>query len=503
MKRLHYVVMLILFIIFYYVYQHTLADVLCYHEQHHLFLYTANYFNHALASHGFISYLTDFVIQFFYYPWLGTLVMATILTAIYALTERILTLIAPRLTLLQLSVIPSILLLIYSETTSHNLDLIILTFLILCAICPILQITQWIRPIFPIYRAPLPSKRIWLLLPVGCLMGFSIIAYTTFVRQYNPKEGIMLKTEHYAQKGEWEKVLDYSNRYLQQGKNNQFFSYFRNMALYHLGLLPQHLFDYPPIGGVKELYLPWSGNGRESEYGHYLYEQLGYLNEAQRWEFESMVVWGETAPHLRNLARYNIAIGRPRVAQMFINKLAQSLFYQDEARQLEALRDGGVVPGLHNALKHVTDHPARFSNVLNIGPELEYLLQHDPKNRMAFEYLMCQLLLSNHVVRFAEDLKLMKNFSYPAMPPIFEEALMVYKTGVDDATFAKVGYDVSMETQQRFGRFYQLVQQRDMASLQSEFSHTYWFYLQFISPYGSSVIQDKGQTTELKGVKQL
>uniref|UniRef100_A0AB33JA35 DUF6057 family protein n=1 Tax=Prevotella sp. GTC17260 TaxID=3236796 RepID=A0AB33JA35_9BACT len=503
MKRLHYAVMLILLIIFYYVYQGTLADVLCYHEQHHLFLYTADYFNHAISKTGFVSYLTDFVIQFFYYPWLGALVMALILTAIYACCERILSLIAPRLTLLQLSVIPAIALLIYSETTSHNLDLIILTLLILCAICLILQIIQWIRPIFPIYRAPIPTQRKWLLLPVGCLVGYSIIAYTVFVRQYNPKEGIMLKTEHYAQKGEWEKVLDYSNRYLQQGKSNQFFSYFRNMALYHLGMLPQHLLDYAPIGGVKELYLPWNSNSRESEYGHYLYEQLGHLNEAQRWEFEAMVVWGETAPHLRNLARYNIAIGRPRVAQMFINKLGQSLFYRDEARQLEAYHDNGIVPGLHNALKHVTDHPARFSNVLNIGPELENVLRHDPKNRMAFEYLMCQLLLSNHVVRFAENLKMMKEFSYPAMPPLFEEALMVYKTGVDAQTFAAVGYDVSIETQQRFEQFYQLVQQRDMALLQSEFGHTYWFYLQFISPYGSSVLQDKNQATELKGVKQL
>lgn len=42
-----------------------------------------------------------------------------------------------------------------------------------------------------------------------------------------------------------------------------------------------------------------------------------------------MVVWGETAPHLLNLARYNLAVQRPQVAQRFINVLKQSLFYSD------------------------------------------------------------------------------------------------------------------------------------------------------------------------------
>lgn len=48
-----------------------------------------------------------------------------------------------------------------------------------------------------------------------------------------------------------------------------------------------------------------------------------------------MVVWGETAPHLLNLARYNIVNKRPEVAQRFINLLKQSLFYRGDAEELE------------------------------------------------------------------------------------------------------------------------------------------------------------------------
>ena len=119
-----------------------------------------------------------------------------------------------------------------------------------------------------------------------------------------------------------------------------------------------------------------------------------------------MVVWGETAPHLLNLARYNLAVHRPAVAQRFINLLKQSLFYSNEVALLEKQPELASHPLPKNALEGVEDVPARFSNVLNIRPELQYLCEKDTNNRMAFEYLMSHLLLSNHIERFAKALRL-------------------------------------------------------------------------------------------------
>ncbi len=289
---------------------------------------------------------------------------------------------------------------------------------------------------------------------------------------------------------EWEKVLDYTKRYLDTGRYNRLISYFYHLALYHTGQLPYHLLDYPPRKGVEGLYFPWNSDSRESEYGHILYEELGYINEAQRWEFEAMVVWGETAPHLINLAKYNIINHRPLVARRFINKLKQSLFYRKEALQLEEWVDGGKVPGLKNALEGKTDTPARFANVLNIGPELQYLCERDSTNRMAFEYLMSNLLLSNHVVRFVNNLKRMESFSYAELPPLYEEALYIYKLGVSEEEFSKLGIGIKPETEQRFKRYYQLVQKKQPGALQKEFGNTYWFYLNYVSPYGNKVIVD-------------
>lgn len=503
MKHQRWLVFVGLFLLLLYVYRGPLADVLVYHEQHHLFLYTAGYFHHALAADGLASYLTDFLIQFFYHPLLGAALMALLLSLVYGLSEYLLALLFGRQAPLHPGIIPALLLLLHTETTAHTLVPVTTTVIALTAACLVALLLRRLTPWLPLIKKEFHCRRkVRILISAASLALYLIGGYTLFLRHYNPKEGILLKTEHYAQRGAWSQVLDYTGRYLMTGKSNQFISYFHNMALYHLGQLPYHQFDYPQALGVKSIYFPWESNSRESEYGHYLYEQLGLLNEAHRWEFEAMVAWGETAPHLTNLARYNIAIGRPAIARMYINKLRQSLFYRSLADSLDAIRYRGRVPGLHHAMRGVTDHPARFTNVRNIGPELENILRHDPKNRMAFEYLMSQLLLSNHLVRFAENLPRIRQFGHSTLPPVYEEALLVYKTGVSEADFARCGFAVSPATEARFAQYVSLMKQGDMQALQARFGNTYWFYLHYISPYGNKVINDRPSETA-KGVTQL
>lgn len=107
---------------------------------------------------------------------------------------------------------------------------------------------------------------------------------------------------------------------------------------------------------------------------------------------------------------------------------------------------------------------------------------------MAFEYLMSNLLLSNQLVRFADNLKRIRHFSYPQMPPIYEEALYVYKLGVDEETFSKTGFSIRPETEERFKTYYALYQKGDREELQKQFGTSYWFYLNYISPYGNKII---------------
>ena len=488
-KQLHYILFIVLFIIYAACYQDVLSHIIFYQEQHHLFLFSTAYFTHSLHTEGWMSWLTDFLIQFFHLPLLGSCLMAGILSSVYLLVRFIIYRITGKRDLLQLALLPSLYLFLQTVSADASLVPVVsvwVSLLVVAVFCWLLS--PWLRKLHRLIPDISLKPAVYWAVTVIVLLVYGGGTFYKFLQKYDIREYRMLKAEQAVKERNWDDVLMQTEKYLKRQANNQLIFYFRNMALYHTGQLLDHLLDYPLNMGVKALYFPWNSDSRESEYGHLLYEDLGYINEAQRWEFEAMVVWGETAPHLLNLARYNVVNKRPEVARRFINLLKQSLFYRKEAEQLEAALHTGKVPGLRAPLADVKESPARFANVLNIGPELQYLCEKDSTNRMAFEYLMCDLLLSNQVVRFVDNLKYMRHFDYPRMPRLFEEALFMYRSGVGEEEFSKTGYSVSPETEEHFKHYYQLYQQKDMRKLRLEFGNSYWYYLNFVSPYGNKII---------------
>lgn len=492
MKRYYYLIISLLFVVCFFCFyeEGILAHVLYYQEQHHLFLFSKTYSLHQIQTEGFSAYIATFFIQFFYYPIIGSSVMAFLLVSVSLLTQVILQRLTRREDILQLSLIPSIYFLICFTSVEYPVSTLVewlLGLLLIAGIVsfplPIWKIFSWLPN-----TNHLHIKYKYLISTIAVLL-YAGGGFYFFVRTYNNGERIMVLSEKLVKEKEWDRVLNLTKSYQQpRGGGNQLIAYFYHLALYHNGRLAYDLFETPQVLGVKSLYFPWQSNSRESEYGHYLYEDLGSINEAHRWEFEAMVVWGETAPHLCNLIRYNIVNDRPLVAQRFINVLKQSLFYRDQALAFEQMIREAKVPGLTPIPVDETK-PSRFANVFNIGPDLQYICERSPENRMAFEYLMSDLLLSNQLVRFAENLPRIRAFSYAQMPRIYEEALYIYKIGVNPETYQKVGINIGIETERRFERYYTLYKQENRSALKAEFGNTYWYYLHFISPYGSKIIQ--------------
>lgn len=478
-KHLHYWLAIPLFLVFFFSYQDILSHVVYFHGQHQLFLYTSDYFH----SHDLLTYLTAFLIQFFRYPLLGSLVMAAVLVAIYLLSWRLLTLLAGREDVIRLSLIPALSLYVWTSTLDHSLQPVTATLLVLL-IAVVLTIPLWRKRKI---KAVGWSRKLYILITLAVLTGYSAVSACAFLRTFSISEYRMLKAQEAVDNEDWDGVLLHTTRYLDyQKRANPLILYFRNMALYHKGELLNRLFDYPPANGVSSLYFPWQSRTRETEFGHYLLEQLGCVNDAQHWEFEAMVVWGETAPRLLNLARYAIASGNGRVAQRYINRLRKSLFYRgDVADALQRDLERGRVTGLRAPLADVREAKANFINVRNIGPNLEYLLQHDPNNRMAYEYLMSDLLLSNHLNLFGKHLAYYRRYGYKSLPRLLDEALVVYELSGKTVE----GVKPSAGTQQRFERYCQLASMGDRAALSANFGNTYWYYLNYVSPYGNKIKQ--------------
>ena len=298
----------------------------------------------------------------------------------------------------------------------------------------------------------------------------------------------MIATEHAIKDDRWDDAHEVINEWFKLGRRNHLMSYFRSLVLAHRGELCKYLFDIPQTFGVRSLYYPWKADRNQAEYGHYVYEEISHINEAHRWMFESFVGWGETAPLLRNLARYNIEMGRPKVAQRFIDKLKQSLFYRAEANRLQQYLEDGHVPDLHYALKDAPLSPARWNNVRELGPETKYILMYDPENVQAREYLMAYLLLHNNMDRFLDNLQ----EYYPGvnsedLPVCFREALALLRMHYGTAALARMGYCVDDETDKRFRQYMAEKTKGARANFSPALKRTYWYYAEHVNPDGNTI----------------
>lgn len=473
-KHIHLWLAAAAFGVFFASYADLLSHILYYNEQHQLFLYTADYWQ----SHTLTEWLTAFVAQFFCHPMAGAATMALLLTAIYLMGHRVVTSLTRRDDWLRIALLPPLALWVWTATLRHTLAPVVWTFLTLAALSAASTLRSRKQPLKP---APLNGRK-YAAATAAAIAAYAVAAAYCFLQTFSISEFRMIKAQQAIDRHDWDAAIHHTERYLAaQQQPNPLIFYLRNIALYNKGQLMERLLDFQPTVGVSALYFPWQSRTRETEFGHYLLEQLGCINDAQHWEFEAMVVWGETAPRLANLARYAIINGRKAIARKYIARLRQSLFHRAEANSLDSCVESRQAGGLR-AFSTREPEKANFINVLNIGPNLQYVLSADPDNRMAYDYLMCDLMLSNNLERFAEWLPMCKRF-HDKMPRIMDEALLVCQLGGIDTK----GMQPSAETQSRFEQYARTVQSGNMAALQSAFGNTYWFYINYASPYGNKL----------------
>ena len=487
-----------------------------YHEQRHLFLFSKSYFTDTLHSGGLLDYITNFIIQFFYYPWSGSLLLALLLASVYGLVACSARRIAGNIDSLHLGLIPVVYLFTQTLSVDYKISEIValllslsvitlsvtiisgrLKYLVAVAGCLTLMtfihwgvvaaaaVTIAISAISAYYLRNIKNRQS-LIITCLTMIIYTGSGYYFFTEKFKVEEMYMTITKKNVNENKWDEIASFTERYFASGRKNILMLYYYNMALFHTNRLGDDMFNVPQTIGNIALCFTWRSNSRDTEYGYDAYYELGHWNAAQRWAFEAMVVWGETAWCLNSLAECNIKIGRKAVAQKYINVLKQSLFYRKMAKELE------------KEIESITDEQETSEKVYFSGKDdvlwdLELLCRHDPNNRMAFEYFMSALLLNNCVLDFAQNLHKIKAFDYKKMPRIYDEALLICKIMEKDE-FDKLGLNVNPETEIRFQRYHELFQQKNMPALKREFGNSYWYYIHFVNPNGSDLLRQQKYT---------
>jgi len=112
------------------------------------------------------------------------------------------------------------------------------------------------------------------------------------------------------------------------------------------------------------------------------------------------------------------------------------------------------------------------------------LVDQNPDNREAFEYLMSWLLLTKEVEMLVNNIPLMKKMGYKRIPNHIEEAIMIYYNS--QGVFPDlVGLSISNETRLRFDQYFTtfMAARQNPATMQEkmqkQFSDTFWYYFHF------------------------
>lgn len=335
--------------------------------------------------------------------------------------------------------------------------------------------------------APTASALRWVLeTATVCLVGAAAVCFS-----FNAGSKALLRIEWSARRELWGDLLRAARRVPPEDYNPGV-CWDVNRALFHAGLLPYDMFAYPQGSGSlmpsKELserperpelpdlaYMKFSG----------ILLDLGRVNEAELMTYQALEVLGNYPAIIRNLALISMFKQQPEAARILLGKLSKDVIYAAWARGLLTRLAADPELSSDPDVQRTRSFMIAKDYVEAIPFERLFLelLERNKHNRMAFEYLMADFLLSRRLEKVAVNIGRLDDFGYPDIPRHYEEALLIYAaTGAHPDLH---GRHISPATVERFAAFSRLLaryknnQAAALKALAPDYGNTYFFYYAF------------------------
>ena len=338
-------------------------------------------------------------------------------------------------------------------------------------------------------KTPTNRKKIrpgWLIGPLQLLVVISAAIVTVFLSTGIEKQ--RLQAHFYAGNAMWTELLEYAERFPvvthdPDGNHNII------QALHHTGGLGEELFRYPQFkGGMFPRARPGESLRRYQRSISYirLLLLLGGVTIAEKEAYETLENSGEYPDLLWNLAIINIAKKQPKVARVFLEVLSRDLIHGKKARStLKRLVDD---PELSNDEEIIRLRSVMlkkgFIGDKPLEPFMLDLLEVNPHNRLAFEYLMVYYLKSKQVDKIAKNMYRFRDFGYEKVPRHFEEAILLH-LGKTRERLNSHGWKIDPQTYKTGDQFMAALKSNPVGSPSSArnmaagFGSTYFYYYMF------------------------
>ena len=290
------------------------------------------------------------------------------------------------------------------------------------------------------------------------------------------------RLNHYAYTENWDAILGFMS-----GKpmNNYLFMNYTNMALAHKGELANRAFRYYPRG-TNSLLAVANSTGAVRLMASDVHYTVGCIAEAQQHAFEAQVTFPQSMgiQTMKRLVKTNLIFGHYEVAEKYLSFIAKTTFHKEWAKQYSQFlyNDQALEADteLGEKRRGLSNHN-RFAMSYGWVPELQDILEANPTNQKALEYLGLSFLLDKDLKGFQAYLdKYYGTRENKSLPLSFQEAVMALDN--QDA-IEKYGISASVKEQYRlFMRQYAQNRQNPNVKnlMHRSFGHTVWYYLIFV-----------------------
>lgn len=258
---------------------------------------------------------------------------------------------------------------------------------------------------------------------------------------YDPNYYAMLRQMFLLRKGDWQGIIDHAR--LMQSQDNAFIQTplggnAVNLALGMTQQMSSLMFDLPQRG-IRSLIMPNVRDNVSNVASCEVFWQLGFINEAMRYAFDSQ----ESIPNCLKSARFtqrmaecNIVNGKYDVASKYIDQLKNTLFYHDWAEGADQyLYDEDKISGyMPWAIRRQYRLEEDF---LFYYPEMTKMIGHlalrNRQNRLAFDYFMAALLLEGNYQSFVANLPQQPQPGQDPFPHGYKEYVEFMQTQANSA----------------------------------------------------------------------
>ncbi|MGD0591169.1 MAG: DUF6057 family protein [Bacteroidota bacterium] len=264
-----------------------------------------------------------------------------------------------------------------------------------------------------------------------------------------------------------------------------------NLALFQTNKLLDSMFAYPQSKGTAGLLMNQTWCLSWPEEASNVSWKLGLVNESQHYAHEALERRGPTADLLKRLGMVYMLKGDYKAARRFFLNLKDVPFQGKTAEYLLRLNEN---PGeLTNDLgckyiQLVMPHEDLISRGKASSPKLELLLKRNQNNKMAFEYMIADLLLTGNFNELLDHLSDFNSLGYSQLPRHVQEAVIFIASMDPNFGSDQLKKWVQLSNFKRFLEYRQILishkgdRNGAMQDLKDRYADTYWYYFMFVKP---------------------